>query len=153
MNAPVREVVKLDVAPGTRSIEVVTCEAEGTCNLQVMFSSGFRISMPVLNGDTKDDLSRRIVDTVARYRPTLVEDFRRVAQILARALADSMADSSGKVELISARVAQLIPRWQIHLLWDYLIDLDIPVEYEDAMEILDEMMPAPDAERASPYRD
>ena len=136
--SPKREVVKLQGAPGTRSVEVVSCQEEGTCNLQVMFDNGFRVSMPILNGDTKDDLTSRMSGLIEQYRPTSGGQYGRLVQMLTKALGESMCDLDGRVELIATRVATLIPRWEVNLFWDFLEDLKVPVSYEDAIDVMRE---------------
>ena len=136
---PKREVVSLQGAPGTRSVEVVSCQEEGTCNLQVMFDNGFRVSMPVLNGDTKDDLKGRMSKLIEQYRPTSGAQYGRLVQMLTKALGESLCDVDGRVELVASRVAALIPQWEVNLFWDFLEDLRIPVSYEDAIDVMREL--------------
>jgi hypothetical protein len=137
--SPKREVAKLHDAPGTRSVEVVSCQEEGTCNLQVMFDNGFRVSMPILNGDTKDILSNRMFGLIEQYRPASGSQYSRLVRMLTKALGESMCDVDGKVEIIATRVAALVPRWEVNLFWDFLEDLKIPIEYEDAIEVVREL--------------
>jgi hypothetical protein len=148
--APKREVVKLPPAPSTRSVEVVSCQDESTCNLQIMFDSGFRISVPILDGDTKDTLRSRVSGLIEQYRPASGSSYEKIVQIVTKSISESMCDSDGKVNIIASRVTALIPRWEVNLFWNFLEELKIPVEYEDAIEVMAEMgISAPLAESTS----
>lgn len=136
---PKREVTKLQPIKGTRSIEVVSCEEENTCNLQLMFDKGLRISVPVEAGDTRQSLEDRIVKTVTQYRAFSASEYLYCIKLVSKGLSDAMCGKDGKVQLISTRVANLIPQWEVNLLWDFLVGLDIPVEYDEAMEVLAEL--------------
>ena len=153
MAPPKREVVKLPPAPSTRSVEVVSCPEESTCNLQIMFDSGFRISVPVLDGDTKDTLRGRVSDLVSQYRPDSGSSYEKIIQIVTKSVGESMCDSDGKVNIIATRVTALIPRWEVNLFWNFLEELKIPVEYEEALEVMAEMgisAPVAESEATSP---
>lgn len=150
---PKREVVKLPPAPSTRSVEVVSCQEEGTCNLQLMFDSGFRISVPVLDGDTKETLRSRVSKLIHEYRPASGSAYEKVTQLVTKSVSESMCNSDGKVELIAFRVAVLIPRWEVNLFWNFIEDLNIPVDYEEALEVMNEMgirTPVAESEPISP---
>ena len=141
MNAapPKREIVNLPPGPSTRSVEVVSCQEESTCNLQIMFDSGFRISVPILDGDTKDTLRTRVSGVIDQYRPTSGSSYEKIVQVVTKSISESMCDSDGRVNIIATRVTALIPRWEVNLFWNFLEELKVPVEYEDAIEVMAEM--------------
>lgn len=150
---PKREVTRLPPAPSTRSVEVVSCPEESTCNLQIMFDSGFRISVPVMHGDTKDTLRSRMAGLISQYRPASGTAYERITQMVTKSISESMCDSDGRVELVASRVAALIPRWEVNLFWNFLEDLRVPVEYEEALEVMKEMgisAPLAESEATSP---
>lgn len=136
---PKRDIVSLPPAPSTRSIEVVTCSEERTCNIQIMFDTGFRISMPILAGDTGESLRGRMQGLIDQYRPDSGKSYQRVVRMVTKSMSESLCGTDGRVELIASHVAALIPRWELNLFWDFLDDLKIPVEYEDAMEVFEEL--------------
>jgi hypothetical protein len=139
MHIPKREVTKLQPIKGTRSIEVVSCQEENTCNLQIMFEKGLRISVPIEAGDTRLSLKDRIVKTVSDFRPYSAPEYSYAVELVSKGLSDAMCGENGKVQLITMRVANLIPQWEVNLLWDFLVGLQIPVEYDEAMEVLEEL--------------
>lgn len=138
-HVPKREVVKLQPIKGTRSIEVVSCPEENTCNLQLMFDKGLRVSVPVEAGDTREALEQRIVTTVNQFRPYSGAEYGYAVKLVAKGLSDAMCGKDNRVQLISTRVANLIPQWEVNLLWDFLVGLNIPIEYGEALEVLSEL--------------